>query len=326
MQSIGPSSNAFSAEDRFSISVIVVSHNTRSQLAKCLRSIGTGHEVIVVDNASADGSSRMVEEEFSHVRLVSNPENRGFGAANNQGIDIAQGELILFLNSDCYAQPGAINRLALAMERASACAAGGRLLNPDGSLQQSAARMLNLWHVISEQTGLEKLLHVYWCTPDLGLAEPVPVGQVMGACLMIRKNGTIRFDEDFFLYCEDTDLIRRIVEKDQAEGRSGTVLYVPGAEFIHELGASSQGHARWLSVARYNRGKELYFLKHSGWMAASICWIIDRLGALARFIVWALASIATLFLWRPATNRLLLWTRVLTGPLSGPPRPWRKDP
>lgn len=320
MASIGPKSTVASAEDSPSVSVVVVSFNTCQQLRNCLNAIEPIHEVIVVDNGSSDGSPDMVKTQFPHVRLIGNAVNRGFGAANNQGIDAASGEFVLFLNSDCYAQPGAISLLANTMRDELASVAGGRLLNPNGTLQQSAARMLQIWHVVAEQTGLEKLVHTYWCTPWADVETPVQVGQVMGACLMVRR-GDARFDEDYFLYCEDTDLVRRIVRRDRDEGRPGIVLYVPKARFIHELGASSEGGGRWLAVARYNRGKELYFFKHSGPLAGSVCWILNRMGALARLLIWTLATVISLFLWRPATLRMALWARVLTAPLSGPRLP-----
>src|SRR5687767_9484401 len=94
------------------VSVVVVSYNTRDKLRRCLECIEREHEVIVVDNASADRSAEMVEADFPHVCLIRNEENRGFGAANNQGIAIAKGALVLLLNSDAYAEPGAISQLA----------------------------------------------------------------------------------------------------------------------------------------------------------------------------------------------------------------------
>src|SRR5579871_2262954 len=93
------------------VTVIVVSYNTQAQLRKCLQAIEEEHEVVVIDNASTDGSADMVATEFPRVHLIRNEENVGFGAANNQGLDVAETELVLFLNSDAYAEPGAISRL-----------------------------------------------------------------------------------------------------------------------------------------------------------------------------------------------------------------------
>ena len=218
------------------VSVIVVSYNTRDHLRLCLRYIEPEHEIIVVDNASADGSAEMVRVEFPGARLIANTENRGFGAANNQGMAVAAGELVLLLNSDAFAAPGAIALLARAFEDPEVVAAGGMLRNLDGTLQESVTRHLSLWHVFAEQTYLEPVLRKvglgYWTTAaTLGLNLPASrVGQVTGACLMLRP--LERFDERFFLYCEDTELCRRLE-------RHGKIVFVPAAEFTHALGASS---------------------------------------------------------------------------------------
>ena len=137
------------------VSVIVVSFNTKEKLRKCLACIEPDHETIVVDNASTDGSPEMVMEEYPHVKLIQNQDNRGFGAANNQGLDAMTRQLALFLNSDCYASRGAIFRLASMFRDKEIVAAGGRLENPDGSFQLSVADRLTLWKVFLEQSFLE---------------------------------------------------------------------------------------------------------------------------------------------------------------------------
>src|SRR6185436_1595338 len=91
------------------VSVVVVSYNTIDNLRRCLGCIEPDHEVIVVDNGSTDGSADMVRTEYPAVKLLENSGNVGFGAANNQGMDLATRPLVLFLNSDCYAEPGAIS-------------------------------------------------------------------------------------------------------------------------------------------------------------------------------------------------------------------------
>src|SRR5688572_1531266 len=98
------------------ISVVVVSYNTVDKLRRCLACVEPEHEVIVVDNGSSDGSAAMVKAEFPSARLIENSGNVGFGAANNQGMELARRELVLFLNSDCYASPGAIDQVASALD------------------------------------------------------------------------------------------------------------------------------------------------------------------------------------------------------------------
>lgn len=301
------------------VSVIVVSFNTVDDLRACLASVRDVHEVIVVDNASTDGSPDMVEREFPRVRLVRNSGNRGFGAANNQGLAIMTGELALLLNSDAVAHPGAVARLAAGFEASDVVAAGGRLQHPDGRLQESAAGPLTLWAVFCEQTGLEKiappgsLLSPYWQSRRLAAAGggPQEVEQVMGACLMMRP--VERFDERYFLYCEDTELCHRL-------RRHGRILYVPEAIFTHGLGRSSSGD-RWRSVARYNRGKELTFAIHSGPLACGVCWVLNRLGAFGRLLAWLVPTLLTLGTWSRGRRQVGLFARVLTAPLRGPARP-----
>lgn len=307
------------------VSVIVVSFNTSDKLRRCLRCIEAGHEVIVVDNASSDGSPDMVQTEFPHARLIRNSENRGFGAANNQGLDVMTRDLALFLNSDCYAVSGAISKLAEALDPDSAMtrsggksivAAGGKLLNPDATLQDSVAGELTLWRVLWEQLNLDRFGPFrYWHTREAAqigekTSRPVPVVQVTGACLMM---GPIeRFDERFFLYCEDTELCYRL----RAHGQ---IVYVAGAEFTHDLGSSSS-EKRWWSIAMYNRGKELFFAVHKDRSHAAICFLLNRLGAILRMLVWAMASIVTLFLVPRFRSQAATFARVLACPISGPNR------
>lgn len=299
------------------VTVIVVSYETRDLLRRCLASLAEADEVIVVDNASTDGSADMVAAEFPRVRLVRNTLNLGFGAANNRGLDLATGDLVLFLNSDARAEPGALGRLAEVFDDPEVVAAGGRLRYPDGRVQPSCAGPLTLWAVFCEQTYLERLFprsswaSPYWRTDRLPDDRPSEVTQVMGACLMIRP--VERFDERFFLYCEDTDLCHRL-------GRHGKILYAPGAVFVHELGGSSR-QDRWRAVARYNRGKELYFAIHRGRPAAVMAFLMNRLGALLRLIAWLLTTVATVGLWRSARSRVSLFLRVLFAPIVPDPMP-----
>jgi GT2 family glycosyltransferase len=188
-------------------------------------------------------------------------------------------------------------------------------LNADGSRQQSSANALTLWAVFCEQTFLERLfpassiLSPYWNSFRIGDSTK-PVKQVMGACLMMRRRE--RFDERFFLYCEDTELCYRL-------GRHGKILYVPAARFEHDLGSSSAGK-RWLAVARYNRGKELFFRIHDGPFSMAVCWLLNRTGALLRLVVWLVAAAFALGKRVGRNQQVELFWRVLTAPVAGPPK------
>ena len=273
------------------VTVVVVSYNTREALQRCLAAL-RGIAIVVVDNGSEDDSARMVRQEFPSVELIETGENLGFARANNVGAARATTPLVLFLNSDAYADPGAVERLAAAFEDETVVAAGGRLRNPDGSLQDSVAGRLTLRAVLLEQTLLERLFGGYWKTRSLPNDRSSEVEQVMGACLMMRRD-LEPWDERFFLYCEDTDLCRRL------RGR-GRILYDPEAGFEHELGASSRREP-WRGIARYNRGKELYFRIHHGIAQSYACLVLDRFGALLR-IVLKPRQAATF--WRVLTARV----------------------
>ncbi|MBX3097299.1 MAG: glycosyltransferase family 2 protein [Fimbriimonadaceae bacterium] len=301
------------------ISVIVVSYNTSDLLRRCIESLGDADQIIVVDNASHDDSAEMVADLFPHVVLVRNQVNRGFGAACNQGLNLATGDFWLLLNSDAFARPGALRLLANALwADDKLVAVGGRLEFPDGRVQSSCCNSLTLWVVLCEQFWLEKafpmspLFSPYWLTPRMPLEGVHRVAQVMGACLGVRP-GPERFDERFFLYCEDTELCLRL-------SRRGSIAYVPEAIFEHELGASSSAN-RWQAIARYNRGKELYFRLHGGLLASFICLKINRIGAFARLLVYGVPAALTLGLVPRFRNHAEMWWRVLSAPLAGPALP-----
>lgn len=304
-----------------SVSAIVVSYNTAELLRACLESLGEADELIVVDNASVDGSPEVVLDAFPNAKLIVNPVNQGFGSAVNQGLDAMTSDLAIVLNADIRAKPGAIARLADAVSVEGTVAAGGKLLFPDGEVQQSTTNALTLWAVFCEQTGLEKIFpssrifSPYWTTHRLLREKPdekiLPVVQVMGACLMMRP--LERFDERFFLYCEDTELCRRL-------SGHGKIVYVPGAEFTHALGAASSS-SRWRAVALYNRGKQLYFKIHHGSVHAAICFLLNFLGALLRFAGYGLATILTLGLSKKLRTQALTFARVLAVALGADPLP-----
>lgn len=287
--------NANSQVSRPTVTVIIVSYNTRELVRRCLLTLTDVHQVIVVDNNSQDESADLVEKEFPSVVLIRNKSNRGFGAANNQGLHMATGELVLLLNSDAHPEPGAISALADCLKE-DIVAAGGKLTFPNGKLQESSASQLTLWRVFCEQTFLERifksspLFSGYWNShrlPDGG-----PVDQVMGACLMMKRidGQFLRFDERIFLYCEDTELCTRL-------RANGQIYYCPSAVFVHDLGASSSS-TRWQSVAYYNRGKELYFEIHQGRVSSLLCLVLNRFGAILRILAGGLVTPKARLFWR----------------------------
>lgn len=234
------------------LSVVIVSWNVREDLRECLRSLFTSSldpflspvplEVIVIDNASSDGSALMVQREFPQVRLFVNPYNLGYTRANNQGIEVSQGKLLLLLNPDTIVCPGALGILVRwAENRPDVGIIGPKLLNPDGSLQLSARSFPDLGVGAFRNTFLERLFPMNpfvrrYLLTDWDHNEVREVDWVSGAAMLVRREVFERvglLDEAFWAYCEDVDLCWR------AWQRGFKVLYCPEAVIVHKVGRSS---------------------------------------------------------------------------------------
>jgi GT2 family glycosyltransferase len=250
-------------------SVVIVNWNTRGLLAQCLQSIeaeiaSERFEVIVVDNASSDDSCEMVRRDFPRVRLIANSENRGFAAANNQGIAIAQGRYILLLNSDTIVLDSAIEKtIAFADRHHDAAVVGCRVLNADRSLQLSCFMFPSVLNFFLHSTYLYRLFprnrlfgreQMTWWDRD----DEREVDVVTGCYMLVRRAaiGEVGvMDERFFMYAEETDWCLRFAAKGWKN------RFTPEAEIIH-LGG---GSAPKLSANRArvtNRSFVRYMFKH----------------------------------------------------------------
>lgn len=239
------------------ISVIIVSWNVRELLKRCLESIfkyveGVEYEAIVIDNASNDETVEMARQEFPQVKLIINQNNRGFAAANNQGIRQAKGRYILLLNPDTEFIEDTLTKVATKMESdPSIGVLGCQLLNPDGSIQHSVRRFPTVWSQLVILTKLHKifpsLLNNYLAedfdyeprlNPLLGKErglDAVEVDQVMGAFFCVRREVFDKIgllDEGYFIWFEEVDFCRR------AKKAGYKVVYWPGTRVIHH-GAQS---------------------------------------------------------------------------------------
>ena len=230
--------------DRIDISIIIVNWNTKDLLRNCLNSVSkTVHkllfEVIVVDNASSDGSVAMLESEFPSVIRIVNTENKGFGAANNQALAIMKGKYALLLNTDTVLMPEAVNKLWNFCEaNYQAAIVCGQLLNADGSKQNSIASFPGLLTLTANTSLLEYLFPGRYPSKRYKHTFPIEVDSAIGACMMIRKKAldeTEVFDERYFFFFEETDLAYKMRLK-------GWVIYhVPDA-FIYHLQGQSVGN------------------------------------------------------------------------------------
>jgi GT2 family glycosyltransferase len=258
------------------ISVIVVNWNVRELLRRCLHSVlnptsGVALEVIVVDNGSTDGSIEMVRQEFPTVRLIANSDNRGFPAANNQGIAVARGRYVLLLNPDTEVTGDALaTLLAFADANPDVGIVGPQLLYPDGRVQSSRRRFPTLTTAFFESTWLQpyaprRLLERYYISdrPDNLIQD---VDWLCGAALMARSRAIAQvgpMDEGFFMYSEELDWCRRFKEA------GWRVVYLPTARVVHYEGRSS---AQVLPARHihFQTSKVRYFRKYHGRFAAEL--------------------------------------------------------
>jgi N-acetylglucosaminyl-diphospho-decaprenol L-rhamnosyltransferase len=248
------------------VSVIVISHNTRALLERCLTELGAGHELIVVDTGSTDGSPEVVRASFPEARLVALGGNPGYGAAANEGFAIASAPLLLVLNADAWPLGDAVERLAeFAAAEPRAGIVGPRLLNPDGTLQPSVRGFPTLWRLATEYLFLRWLaprsraLNAFYGSRfDHGSQRDAEF--LVGAVLLIRREVVSEigpFDTSFFMFNEEVDFCYR------ARAAGWRVVFWPGAEFVH-VGGASTGQT-WPEMYREQLRSHVRFLaKHRG--------------------------------------------------------------
>lgn len=276
-------------------SIVIVTYNSAPHIVSCLRSLRQpGWERIVVDNGSRDESAERARA-VPDTLVLANPENRGFAAAAQQGVRAARGELLLFLNPDVTAEPGALAALQAAVEPAGRAAAGGRLLNPDGTTQVGfvVRRLPTLLSVLAEVLLLNRLFpgnpwnRGYRCL-DLDYDQAAEVEQPAGACLLVKRGAWEElggFDEGFFpLWFEDVDFCRRL------RARGGTIVYEPRARFYH-LGAHSVATLEASEQPLYwYRNLLRYFRKHHSPLAGGVLRTGILLGMLLRMLATTLGA------------------------------------
>jgi GT2 family glycosyltransferase len=246
---------------REDLSVVVVTYDAMPWIERCLASV-RGHEVVVVDHGSRDGTLELVRGRFPDVRVIEQ-ENLGMGAGNNAGIRATHGRYAFLLNSDAWVAGDAIERLGAYLDAHPRVAVGGpRLVNPDGSLQRSVRGFPTLWRLATEYFFLRKLAprsHALNALYGGGFAhdESREVESLHGAALLVRREAADAvglFDEDFFMFSEETDWLYRFRQA------GWSVAFVADAEVVHVGGASHGGR---LYVENL-RGLLRFFAKHRG--------------------------------------------------------------
>lgn len=250
------------------LAIVIVTYNSRADVEACLTSISATrapqapHEIVVVDNASPDGTSTYLRDRWPHIRVIDAGANRGFAGANNIGIQQSSGELVLLLNPDTIAGPGAIDRLVATLDADPAAAiVGPRIEDAAGVVELSFGRMLSPLAEFRQKllvVGNDRRWPVVGALVARMTSEPRHVDWVSGACLMARRadlEAVGLLDERFFMYTEDVDLCASV----RARGR--LVRFEPAARIVH-LRGRSRASAAGATHSAYRQSQLAFYEKH----------------------------------------------------------------
>ena len=302
--------------------MVIVNWNTREMLLDAIDSLkktthGTTYEVIVVDNASADGSVEAVTELHPDVKVIRNPDNYGFARANNIGFAIASGDAYCLVNTDVLALDGAIDTLwQYLRDHPRVGAVGPRTFNGDGAVRRNVRRFPDLRNALGDHLWLRRALPAVFPGRSLSLAEtesPCVVDVLSGCFLMVRREAVEDIgplDEGFFFYGEDTDWGRRF--------RDGgwDCVYHPRAEAIHFGGGSTAAYPVTYYLAM-EKADLRYWRKHQPAPARHAYVAIRLVHNVASIALWSMVWLvrpdrrdpATLKVRGNATNTWWLLTR-----------------
>src|SRR5262245_23647842 len=246
------------------LSVVIVALNGRDMTLECLGTIkdaaGTlDHDILVVDNGSSDGTADAIEARFPAVRVVRNPENRGYGPAANQGMRDATGRILALVNNDTRLPPGSLAELVAFLDRTPTCAiVGPQLMHEDGRVQHSFDVEPGLLTELFNKSLLRRLNPRAYPSRLQDRAEAFEVDNLVGACFVVRRaliEEVGPFDESFFYLYEETDLCRR------ARDRGRKVMVHPGVRIVHLQGRTRRS-VRVRAKIEQARSRFTYFRKH----------------------------------------------------------------
>jgi N-acetylglucosaminyl-diphospho-decaprenol L-rhamnosyltransferase len=285
MESVATANKSMHTKPIPDMSIVIVCWNDKKYLDPCLQSLrkaglSYGHDVIVVDNGSTDGSKEMLKKLYPDVGLIQNEVNVGLGKATNQGIQATRGRYVLLLNNDTLVEGSSLNAMVEFLDgHPESGAVGGRLLNPDGSFQAGGSRFPSLITEFLCATRLEKAAKDNSRTECLD-NRAVRTDWIGSACLLLRRSALEKIgllDEEYFIYGDETDLQYRMANAGWA------VFYMPQVHTVHYGGASMD---RWRRRKMVYRGKMLFFRKNYG-----------RIRAGALRLMLGILSFFKLFLW-----------------------------
>lgn len=279
------------------VSIVIVNWNTKVSLRDCLESVykhthNIQYETIVIDNASSDGSIEMVKENYPQVVLIENSENRGFAAANNQGINIAKGRYILLLNSDTVVYQDTIYKtVEYADQKSHAAVVGCQVWEDSNTIQMTCFRFPDPVNILFSAIGLSR---IFRNNKILGREQMLwwkrntekEVDVVSGMFMFVRRKAIEQIglmDEAFFMYCEEGDWCYRFKKA------GWKILFWPGTKIMHVHGGShSSDQVAEKMYAQKQKSLLLFIKKHSGILSCLLSRFILIFSFGLRICVWTI--------------------------------------
>ena len=275
---------------------IIINYNTGPLLVDCVRSLAVQpcHLIIVVDNASVDGSLEFLGQSLvsERLKIIRNARNVGFAAACNRGIRASSGSYLLFLNPDCLLRKDALQRLREVLDSSEDIGmVGGLLLNPDGSEQRGGRRLFPTpARAFTNAFGLSRLAGIF---PNMFSdhllnkhpipKEPVEVEAISGACMLVKREAIEDvglWDEGYFLHCEDLDWCMRFRQK------GWKIMFVPDAKVVHHKGACSKSRPIFVEWHKHKGMIRFYRKFFRNQYPGALMWLV-AVGVWSRFAVLA---------------------------------------
>jgi len=257
------------------LSVVIVSYNTRDLLRNCLRSlresVGLDLEIIVVDNASSDGSADMARAEFPEVKLLAQTLNTWYCGGNNIGIEAASADTVLLLNPDTEVAPDALALMhRFLLDNPDHVGVTAQLYYPDGEIQRTCARIPDFRHLLLAYSALGYLLptlkrehHSGVTYGDWDRRSDRDVEAIPGACTMMRR-GDIWLDDDLLLYFPEEALAQR---------HRQPMRFLTAARIKHHEKSSTRA---WFATSIFFRDLLVYCRKHHGPAKMLLLWLLSR--------------------------------------------------
>lgn len=284
------------------ITALIVNYNAGELLVDCALALSSQVEkIIVVDNASTDTSIARLKEAFlddERLDIISMQKNMGFSAGCNRGLSAARSPFILFINPDCLISSGAVGRLREVIESDPQTGmAGGRLLNPDGSEQGGSRRAIpTLWRAFVRASGLHRLARFF---PELLFdfhlhrqplpEQPIEVEAISGALMLVRQQAIDdvgKWDEGYFLHCEDLDWCMRFWQK------NWKIMFVPDVTVLHHQGTCSRSRPIFVAWHKHRGMLRFYRKFYLHRYPFVLTWLVAT-GVWARFGVIMLCHAGT---------------------------------